>query len=138
MGQRALGTEGSVAFVTSPLTAFTEMKATQAEMFDANLPLQWRDYCAHLAIPLNKCRRQNSFLPWTCEHEKHEYEKCGFELLVHLSLSSPTQCWCAVILSEFVSANNSSPSEMHHNHHRLLHQNNVFNLPKLTTNQQEA
>lgn len=32
------------------------MQATQEEMRDAKLPLEYRDFCAHLLIPLNKCR----------------------------------------------------------------------------------
>jgi len=38
-----------------------------------------RDYCAHLLIPLNKCRRKNLYLPWRCEHERHAYEKCEYK-----------------------------------------------------------
>ncbi len=55
------------------------MKATQAEMEAAGVPLAFRDYCAHLLIPLNDCRRQTMFLPWKCSHERHTYEKCEYE-----------------------------------------------------------
>ena len=37
--------------------------------------LAYRDYCAHKLVPLNKCRYKNFFLPWKCEHERHDYEK---------------------------------------------------------------
>lgn len=47
-------------------------------MAAAKLDLGWRDYCAHLLIPLNKCRRANLWLPWTCHDEKHAYEKCEY------------------------------------------------------------
>ena len=55
------------------------MKATQKEMMDAQLPLHVRDYCAHVLIPLNACRRDNSYMKWACEDEKHEYEICLFK-----------------------------------------------------------
>lgn len=43
------------------------------------IPLAWRDYCAHLLIPLNECRIKNNYLPWKCEDEKHAWEKCQYE-----------------------------------------------------------
>lgn len=46
----------------------------------ARIPWAWRDYCAHLLIPLNKCRRQEAYLPWACHHEKHVYEKCQYKV----------------------------------------------------------
>lgn len=52
------------------------MVATEDEMMSARLDLQWRDYCAHVLIPLNKCRRENHFLPFRCVDERHAYEKC--------------------------------------------------------------
>jgi hypothetical protein len=35
-----------------------EMKVTQEQMSEARLDLAYRDYCAHLLIPLNRCRRR--------------------------------------------------------------------------------
>lgn len=55
------------------------MKATQKQMADARIPLEYRDYCAHLLIPLNKCRGETFYLPWKCENERHSYEKCQYE-----------------------------------------------------------
>lgn len=61
------------------------MKATRSEMYHAQIPHQWRDYCAHLLIPLNKCRdgtasdRVSGYLPWNCSDERHVYEKCLYE-----------------------------------------------------------
>jgi NADH dehydrogenase (ubiquinone) 1 beta subcomplex subunit 7 len=54
------------------------MKATHAEMREARVPIAMRDYCAHLLIPLNKCRQATMYLPWKCGHERHEYEKCEY------------------------------------------------------------
>lgn len=55
------------------------MKASAEEMSAAMLPLDWRDHCAHMLIGLNKCRRATMWMPWKCEHERHEYEKCQYE-----------------------------------------------------------
>ena len=48
-------------------------------MQKAGIELGYRDYCAHLLIPLNECRRESAFLPWKCENERHAYEKCQYE-----------------------------------------------------------
>lgn len=45
----------------------TMTAASHKEMSDARLPLAYRDSCAHLLIPLNKCRRDEYYLPWKCE-----------------------------------------------------------------------
>lgn len=36
-------------------------------MRDAKLPIQYRDSCGHLLIPLNRCRFETWFMPWKCE-----------------------------------------------------------------------
>lgn len=36
-------------------------------MSAAKLPLAYRDSCAHLLIPLNRCRYEEYYLPWKCE-----------------------------------------------------------------------
>lgn len=41
--------------------------ASREAMSEARLPLQYRDSCAHLAIPLNRCRFETYYLPWKCE-----------------------------------------------------------------------
>lgn len=67
-------------------------------MSAAKLPLPYRDSCAHLLIPLNRCRVDEYYLPWKCEvglhithwspggwvligvqNERHSYEKCQYE-----------------------------------------------------------
>jgi len=55
------------------------LTASQEEVKTARLPLGYRDHCSALLIPLNKCRRTNSFMPWECEHERHTYEKCQYD-----------------------------------------------------------
>ena len=50
----------------------------QEEMAKAGLDMVYRDFCAHLLIPLNECRRKTWYAPWKCGHERHEYEKCQY------------------------------------------------------------
>ncbi|KAJ8605360.1 hypothetical protein CTAYLR_002349 [Chrysophaeum taylorii] len=56
----------------------SRQQATPEEMAEAKIPIALRDACAHLLIPLNKCRRKNYYVPWECSHERHEYEKCQY------------------------------------------------------------
>ena len=55
------------------------MIATEQEMKDARLPVSWRDYCAHILIKLNKCRKENSYMVNKCVELRHAYEKCQYE-----------------------------------------------------------
>ncbi|EOO04184.1 putative nadh-ubiquinone oxidoreductase b18 subunit protein [Phaeoacremonium minimum UCRPA7] len=57
----------------------TPRPATREEMSAAKLPLAYRDNCAHLLIPLNRCRFETYYLPWKCENERHTYEKCQYD-----------------------------------------------------------
>ena len=41
--------------------------ATREAMSEARLPLAYRDGCAGLLIPLNRCRYEEYYLPWKCE-----------------------------------------------------------------------
>ncbi|KAK7529576.1 NADH-ubiquinone oxidoreductase B18 subunit family protein [Phyllosticta citribraziliensis] len=53
--------------------------ASRDDMAAAKLPLAYRDGCAHLLIPLNRCRVDEYYLPWKCENERHSYEKCQYD-----------------------------------------------------------
>ncbi|KAL2884985.1 NADH dehydrogenase ubiquinone 1 beta subcomplex subunit 7 [Ceratocystis lukuohia] len=65
--------------MTSPSeSAEPARRATREEMREARLPLAYRDSCAHLLIPLNRCRYDTYYLPWKCEDERHSYEKCQY------------------------------------------------------------
>lgn len=44
----------------------TAAAATREEMREARLPIAYRDSCANLLIPLNKCRRETWYAPWKC------------------------------------------------------------------------
>jgi NADH dehydrogenase (ubiquinone) 1 beta subcomplex subunit 7 len=63
-----------------------EMKVTHKQMKDARLPLEYRDYCAHLLIPLNECRLATNGWPWKCQHERHAYERCEYNECVHCTI----------------------------------------------------
>lgn len=56
-----------------------EMKVTRQQMKDARLPLNFRDYCAHILIPLNECRRETWFSPYKCTELRHAHEKCEYD-----------------------------------------------------------
>eukprot|EP00657_Telonema_sp_P-1_P002442 TRINITY_DN15671_c0_g1_i1.p1 TRINITY_DN15671_c0_g1~~TRINITY_DN15671_c0_g1_i1.p1 ORF type:complete len:105 (-),score=31.09 TRINITY_DN15671_c0_g1_i1:79-393(-) len=56
-----------------------EMKVSMDEMMAERVDPAFRDYCAHLLIPLNQCRRKNWYLPWKCGPERHAYEKCEYD-----------------------------------------------------------
>ncbi|PHU02326.1 NADH dehydrogenase [ubiquinone] 1 beta subcomplex subunit 7 [Capsicum chinense] len=55
-------------------------------MVENKVPLAYRDQCAYLLIPLNKCRQSEFYLPWKCEDERHTYEKCAYELVMERML----------------------------------------------------
>ena len=68
-----------------PSTLFSAHKnrklyMTREEMKAANIPPRLRDYCAYLVPALEKCRHRENFLPWKCEHEKLQWEKCQYNL----------------------------------------------------------
>ncbi|TVY58301.1 NADH dehydrogenase [ubiquinone] 1 beta subcomplex subunit 7 [Lachnellula cervina] len=52
---------------------------TREAMSEARLPIAYRDSCANLLIPLNRCRYEEYYLPWKCETERHSYEKCQYD-----------------------------------------------------------
>nr|XP_053632556.1 NADH dehydrogenase [ubiquinone] 1 beta subcomplex subunit 7-like [Cherax quadricarinatus] len=54
------------------------MIATLEEMESAQLPLNKRDYCAHLAIDHRACRQRVWPFTYKCAHEKHTYLNCEY------------------------------------------------------------
>ena len=74
----ATGTTHRSAMQDTPLVISAIHCNTQEEMASAKIDIGYRDFCAHLLIPLNACRRNNFYLPWRCEHERHAYEKCQY------------------------------------------------------------
>ncbi|TVY49276.1 NADH dehydrogenase [ubiquinone] 1 beta subcomplex subunit [Lachnellula occidentalis] len=95
--------KAAVGLSTDPKAA----PATREAMSEARLPLAYRDSCANLLIPLNRCRYEEYYLPWKCEvsaviavwiwmwregmgigieqrlmngqTERHSYEKCQYD-----------------------------------------------------------
>jgi len=59
-------------------TSTSPKQLTTDEMAAARLPIAYRDTCAHLLVPLNKCRYDAFYMPWKCEDERHSYEKCQY------------------------------------------------------------
>ncbi len=55
------------------------MGLSHEEMKAHQIPLAYRDSCAHLLVPLNRCRRRTYALPWKCVDERHSYEQCQYE-----------------------------------------------------------
>ncbi|KAF7325636.1 NADH dehydrogenase [ubiquinone] 1 beta subcomplex subunit 7 [Mycena kentingensis (nom. inval.)] len=53
--------------------------ASQEALKASRVPLQWRDGCSAMLIPLNACRRKTLYMPWECDHERHAYEKCQYD-----------------------------------------------------------
>lgn len=68
-----------------PLYGFPEgrkervMVATYEEMESAKLPMEDRDYCAHLLIKHMACRQEVWPLAYKCAHEKHEFLNCQYD-----------------------------------------------------------
>ena len=52
----------------------TALSVSREAMSEARLPLQYRDSCAHLLIPLNQCRFDTYYLPWKCEVRNQLWE----------------------------------------------------------------
>ncbi|XP_068205824.1 NADH dehydrogenase [ubiquinone] 1 beta subcomplex subunit 7 isoform X2 [Palaemon carinicauda] len=55
------------------------MIATKEEMDSAKIPLENRDYCAHILIKHMACRDKVWPLTYKCAHEKHEYLNCQYD-----------------------------------------------------------
>jgi NADH dehydrogenase (ubiquinone) 1 beta subcomplex subunit 7 len=62
------------------------MPVSHEELQAERVPLPMRDYCAHILIPLNRCRVETFYLPWKCHHERHEYERCQYVEYVHVDV----------------------------------------------------
>lgn len=43
------------------------------------IPPRFNDACLHLLIPLRVCQRQHLYMPFSCRHQKHEYEECLYK-----------------------------------------------------------
>jgi len=57
----------------------SEMLISREEMKKERIPLEYRDFCAHLLPELNACRKATLYMPWKCKHERHVYELCQYK-----------------------------------------------------------
>merc|ERR1711973_766766 len=56
------------------------MVASQEELARQQVPLRYRDYCAHLYLPLQKCNREQTIImPWHCTSQRGEWEECQMQ-----------------------------------------------------------
>lgn len=55
-----------------------EMIASLAEMESAKVPLDARDFCAHMLLNLRGCIRENFPFNSRCHHEREEYYECQY------------------------------------------------------------
>ena len=62
--------------------AHRKMKVSREWMKEHEVPLHYRDYCAHLWLPLHKCQKRTYYSPWHCKEELHTYEKCQYGLFM--------------------------------------------------------
>lgn len=67
----------------------TSAAATSEQMSAARLPMAYRDSCAHLLIPLNRCRQAEYYLPWKCE-VLHQSQMVGRDDLLSLNADRTT------------------------------------------------
>ena len=65
------------------------LKVTLKQLEDNRIDFAFRDECAGILIPLNKCRRATGYAMWKCTDLRHAYEGCQFKRYIKRSLSSP-------------------------------------------------
>lgn len=58
--------------LTDSVLLLDAVPASREAMSEAKLPLAYRDSCAGLLIPLNKCRHDTFFAIWKCEVSAQE------------------------------------------------------------------
>jgi len=54
------------------------MIASLAEMESAKVPLDARDFCAHMLLNLRGCIREHFPFNNHCHHEREEYYECQY------------------------------------------------------------
>ena len=53
-----------------------KMQMSEEEMMANRIHPSFRDFCAQLLVPLNKCRREHYYAPWECTEERNIYKAC--------------------------------------------------------------
>jgi len=62
--------------VSDPTLPLSLTHRPQDEMAKKKIPRNFRDNCAHLLHPLNKCRQNSSLTLWSCKRLRHDYYMC--------------------------------------------------------------
>ncbi|NXQ63067.1 NDUB7 dehydrogenase, partial [Anthoscopus minutus] len=52
------------------------MVASAAQLAQAQVPLEQRDFCGHHLLRLLRCHRDNFPLPWGCHALRHAWDSC--------------------------------------------------------------
>jgi len=47
-----------------------------------HVPQELRDQCVDFLVVLNRCRATHGTNPFYCNHERHMYEQCEYELMM--------------------------------------------------------
>ncbi|KAL5016698.1 hypothetical protein ScPMuIL_006287 [Solemya velum] len=55
------------------------INVTREELDKANIDLNRRDYCVDLYYNFMKCRRIDGIFAESCQHIKHDHDKCEFD-----------------------------------------------------------
>ncbi|KAI3634599.1 hypothetical protein MIR68_006980 [Amoeboaphelidium protococcarum] len=56
-----------------------QMQISNEEMDRLQVPVEYRDYCAHHFVQWSKCMRSNVLQRAKCHHELHEWEGCQYQ-----------------------------------------------------------
>jgi NADH dehydrogenase (ubiquinone) 1 beta subcomplex subunit 7 len=57
----------------------TAVFISQEALDKTQIPLAFRDYCAHLLPALNECRSKTLYAPWKCDEERVAWQKCQYD-----------------------------------------------------------
>ncbi len=56
-----------------------QMRVSEKELDEKNVPLHLRDPCVRHVMQLNDCRHETYYMPWKCEDERVRYERCQYK-----------------------------------------------------------
>lgn len=63
----------------STISSVATAEMSKEELDLNQIPLWARDECAHLLVPLNRCRRRTYYIRGKCPDEMHAYEACLYK-----------------------------------------------------------
>lgn len=59
---------------------FSEVLSSREELDAMHISNQYRDQCVDFLVVLQRCRAEFGTNPLHCNHERHTYEHCEFDL----------------------------------------------------------